>query len=167
MVWMYATDSENHLTLSEGFVPELAVLRSRFPKRSEYLAQSQQLSGDPNKEVAWLLTAFAQRIAALCGYGDSRFSLETWLVGPPLHKGGRLTSWFDGHSDDLTYRVMIHRKPPQWSDHIWDKVYDRLRIRHRKGRYAQLKPPAQALLDDLLGSLSNGERSTGSILGSV
>ena len=84
MAWVHASDEENCLALTEGYVPPLEDLHAVYPRTPRYKRVADREPEDPEEAVAWILTAYTQELIPYAVPGmPSRVPVETWLLAPP------------------------------------------------------------------------------------
>lgn len=157
MVWVQARTDENHLFLTEGYVPSLQDLRKIYPQRPRYeWAAKYEPKDDPDRAVAWIVAAYTQ-VLTLYPYPSfpSLPPLETWLIGPPNRQDSELAEWFASEPPETNYRVFLH-KQPNYHEGIklfyghFGATHIKLGIRHRKGKCAHLKRLSKPFLEEMV-----------------
>ncbi len=154
MVRLTLTDGRNVLLLTEGCIPAVKELASIYPGEHRYRRDLSALPTDGDDAVAWILTAYSQRLAAGRGYrGSTDPPMETWLISSPKAPDASLQGWFEGMPEE--YRVLVHRtpvieQPARRPYAAWDHVYDRMPIRHRVTLAETQRDSAMELLGALL-----------------
>lgn len=160
MARIAVTDSENGIVLTEGYISEPETLARVYPTGHRLFYRDASLMPEDQEHAqAWMLTAYAQRIAQWRRHPpDSIQKMETWILNRPTTPGSMFESWFEGIAED-NYRLIIHRCPIEkhtvWPGTAWRRVYNRLSIRHRTQPWAHLKAPAKEFLRTFSQALSD------------
>lgn len=164
MVRITLGDEENALILTEGYMPSLSSLTAVYPGNHKYRQDSVFMPSGQEEATAWILTAYAQRVAHYRGYSEHVIGgMETWLIGPSDDETGTLHEWFtDAKNSD--YRIMLHRSPKPQNQRppgeTWNQVYKHLGIRHRTGSFAHLKQRGKECLTETLEAYKLGPLHT-------
>jgi hypothetical protein len=169
MVRITRADDKTLLIFTEGSFGNIDRLRQVYPGVGRYCKDAADMPADHEKALAWILTAYSQRIAARRRSPVSANPpMETWVIRASNDSAAALSGWFaDQKNPD--YRLMVHRSPlvsgtPSWASTAWDHVYDRLPIRQRRGRYSHLKRSAADLLEQLRAAYHGSHQDRVSVL---
>jgi len=168
MVKMETEDGHNYLLLSDCYVPELSLLEAAYPRSPSFFRASQVKFPSSDHGMAWLLSAYARRLAYHWrdDYGGiervKTLPLETWVIGEPMCSDSGLTDWFVNQPQN--YRIILNRMPSKLDGHQlrrpWRYMYWHLackgrkripfQLHHRRGATAHLIPSAEDFLADML-----------------
>lgn len=155
MMRMVDRDTGNVLVFTGGYVPAVDDMRRVYPGERRYAADAGAMPSEDEDATAWLMTAYAQRIAGHRGYRlHTDPPIETWLIARSTAPDAMLSHWFRDSTDNR-YRLMVHRfSVPEgestYMGMVWPYLYQRLGIRQRRGRRGHPGADAMQLLTSLL-----------------
>lgn len=145
MVKYEASDEWNYILFTEGYLPRHAALEATYPKSHEYYRKNKRVEFACREHaLAWLLSAFARRLALSVAWRNSyggvegalNLPLDTWVAGPSESGNGPLDPWFQDISNPSEYRLILHRMPTQLKGRairrLWHTIHYNLKTRGEK-----------------------------------